>query len=426
MSPGSWRKCLNLLRHSGAALLGALALPVGGLALAVRPDWREGLLERLGSRTQSATGAVWLHGASVGEAALMARLHPGLMEMGFPVTASLFTPTGCRRFRELVGSVDCSLAPLDHPWLVDRVVSTLDPVALVLMETELWPFLISGCSRHEVPIAVVSGRLSDGSFENYRKIRPFWARRLAQIDRIGARSQVDAERFVALGARPDCVEVTGDLKLEPLSGPLPANPDLEVMLGECALFVAGSIHSGEEEAVLNVLDASGKAGLEVGLVLAPRHMDRVDSMLESVRRAGRTPKRRSHAGTSPLLPGEVLVLDTLGELSHCYARAKAAFVGGTLIAKGGHNLLEPVQYGVPVSFGPSIENVRQSAELLESSGAGQRVHDGQSLATWAVEALGQKGPSPAAEAGLRMIEAHRGSLERSLSLLSSLLEGKTP
>ncbi|MEE3328219.1 MAG: glycosyltransferase N-terminal domain-containing protein [Myxococcota bacterium] len=415
---------MNLLRHSAAALLGALALPVGALAVAIRPDWREGLAQRLGSRSRGPRGGVWLHGASVGEAAIMARLCPGLEEMGFPVTASLFTPTGCRRFRQLAPGVDCSLAPLDHPWLVDRVLSSLDPVALVLVETELWPFLISGSSRRDVPMAVVSGRLSDRSFENYRRFRPFFARQLARIDRIGARSDVDAERFVALGARSECVEVTGDLKLEPVDQSTSSQPEWDAILGESLVFVAGSTHEGEDEAALEALAICEKAGLEVALVLAPRHMNRVENVVDRVRNSGRTPRLRSQAGLSPLRAAEVLVLDTLGELPACYARARAAFVGGTLIAKGGHNLLEPAQYGVPVCFGPHIENVRESAELLETSGAGHRVNDAKELGAWAVDVLSQKGPNPAAQVGQKMIESHQGSLARSLALLSVLLEGR--
>jgi 3-deoxy-D-manno-octulosonic-acid transferase len=167
---------LNLLRHSGAALLGALALPAGALALALQPAWRPGLPQRLGQRTKGPEGGIWLHGASVGEAGVMARLCPGLEEMGYPVRASLSTWTGRRRFSELAAGVDCALAPLDHPWVVDRVLSALNPVALVLVETELWPFLISGASRRQVAIAVVSGRLSDRSFDHYRRLRAFFFR----------------------------------------------------------------------------------------------------------------------------------------------------------------------------------------------------------------------------------------------------------
>ena len=294
---------MNLLRHSGAALLAALAVPSGALALAIRSDWRENLSERLGSRAESPKRGVWLHGASMGEAAIMARLHPGLDAMGLPVTASLFTPTGCRRFRELVPGADCSLAPLDHPWVVDRVLSSLDPIALVLVETELWPFLISAASLRDVPIAVLSGRLSDRSFENYRRALPFFSPRLARIDRIGARSELDAERFLALGARPECVEVTGDLKLEPLEPSAGSPPDWDAILGGCMAFVAGSTHEGEEVAALEALYRCEREGLAVGLVLAPRHLTRVENVIEAVKRAGRTPRLRSQIGTSTLQAG---------------------------------------------------------------------------------------------------------------------------
>ena len=344
--------------------------------------------------------------------------------MGLPVTASLFTPTGCRRFRELVPGADCSLAPLDHPWVVDRVLSSLDPIALVLVETELWPFLISAASLRDVPIAVLSGRLSDRSFENYRRALPFFSPRLARIDRIGARSELDAERFLALGARPECVEVTGDLKLEPLEPSAGSPPDWDAILGGCMAFVAGSTHEGEEVAALEALSRCEREGLAVGLVLAPRHLTRVENVIEAVKRAGRTPRLRSQIGTSTLQAGEVLVLDTLGELPHCYAQAQAAFVGGTLIGKGGHNLLEPAQYGVPVCFGPHTENVRGSAELLEASGAGFRVHDAKELGDRVFDVLKWEGRHPAAEAGRKMIESHRGSLARSLDLVADLLEGR--
>jgi len=392
------------------------------MALALQPAWREGLHQRLGQRAKGQNGAIWLHGASVGEAAIMAKLCPGLEEMGYPVTASLFTMTGRSRFAELAAGVDCALSPLDHPWVVDRVLSALNPVALVLVETELWPFLISGASRRQVSIAVVSGRLSDRSFDHYRRLRVFFAGRLRQIDRIGARSELDAERFVALGARPERVEVTGDLKIDPLSASLSLAPDLDTLLGSCALLVAGSTHEGEEEAALEALRACEKEGLEVALVLAPRHMNRVNQVAESVRHAGRSLRLRTQTPITPLLSGEVLVLDTLGELPACYARAKGAFVGGTLSPKGGHNLVEPAQLGVPVSFGPHIENVRQSAEFLETCGAGRLVRDAQGLGVWAVDVLSHRVSNT--EAGRQLLASGRGSLQRSLSLISSLVEGK--
>ena len=415
---------MNLLRHSGAALFGAVALPAGALALALRPAWREGLGERLGQRAREPEGGIWLHGASVGEAAVMARLCPGLEESGYPVRASLSTLTGRRRFVELAAGVDCALAPLDHPWIVDRVLSALNPVALVLVETELWPFLISGASRRQVSIVVASGRISDRSFDHYRRLRTFFSGRLQRIDRIGARSELDAERFVELGARPDRVEVTGDLKLEPLQASLPVSPELDTLLGSCALLVAGSTHEGEEEAALGALRACERKGLQLALVLAPRRMTRVNELAESIRQTGRSVRLRSQTSATPLLAGEVLVLDTLGELPACYARAKGAFVGGTLNPKGGHNLLEPAQVGVPTSFGPHVENVRESAELLETSGVGRLVRDAQALESWAVDIFSRPASSSTAEEIRQRIESEGGSLRRTLSLISSVVEGR--
>ena len=160
----------------------------------------------------------------------------------------------------------------------------------------------------------------------------------------------------------------------------------------------------------------------MALVLAPRHMNRVNQVAESVRHAGRSLRLRTQTPFTPLLSGEVLVLDTLGELPACYARAKGAFVGGTLSPKGGHNLVEPAQLGVPVSFGPHIENVRQSAEFLETCGAGRLVRDAQGLGVWAVDVLSHRVSNT--EAGRQLLASGRGSLQRSLSLISSLVEGK--
>ncbi|MFP6639865.1 MAG: glycosyltransferase N-terminal domain-containing protein [Myxococcota bacterium] len=416
---------MTLLRHSGAALLGAVALPAGALALALRPRWREGWRERLGARDDAPPGAIWLHGASVGEAAVVARLAPALSARGYPLSASLTTSSGRARLKQLAPDMNCALAPLDHPWCVDRVLSALDPAVLILVETELWPCLIAGASRRGVPIALVSGRLSDRSFKQYRRFRWGFARSLSRIDFIGARSAEDAGRFVALGAEPKRVEVTGDLKLEPLDAQVPLPPELEQVLGECPLIVAGSTHSGEEQAALEALAACVSSGLDAALVLAPRRPDRCDSVADLVARAGRTLKRRSRLPAPPLQRGEVLLLDTLGELPALYARAVGAFVGGSLVPRGGHNLLEPAQSGIPVCFGPYTENVRESAIRLEESGAGRRVLNVQALAAWAVEVVGGHGARTAGQAGRELTPAQGGPLERTLALISPLVEARS-
>jgi 3-deoxy-D-manno-octulosonic-acid transferase len=174
--------------------------------------------------------------------------------------------------------------------------------------------------------------------------------------------------------------VTGDLKLEPPSGPPQLAPDLARVLGELPIFVAGSTHEGEEAAALDALAAVERAGIGAGLVLAPRKPSRAGEVASQVERAGRHLRRRSELGPEPLAPGEVLLLDGLGDLAAVYTRARVAFVGGTLAEAGGHNLLEPVHAGASVLFGPSVANARQAAELLLACGAGRRVADAAELA----------------------------------------------
>ncbi len=412
---------MSLLRHSGAALLAALAVPVGGLSLAINSKWRLGLSERLGARKGVSRGGVWLHGASVGEAAVMARLIPGLEAMAGGVNASLTSLSGRDRLHQLSPDTKKALAPLDHPWCVDRVLSALDPAALILVETELWPFLIEGASRRGIPIALVSARLSDRSFQNYLRFRPVFSRSLARIHGIGARSEEDADRFVALGAEESRIEVTGDLKLEPLAEGRFPDVELEEVLAGHPFLVAGSTHSGEESAALAALAACESVGLKLALVLAPRHASRMEEVARSVIDSGRSLKRRSTLSGGGLASGEVLLLDTFGELSFCYERSVGAFVGGTLVDRGGHNLLEPAQFGKPVCFGPYIQNVRESAQLLESSGAGRCVEDPQALAEWAIEIAGWTGSHPAGEAAEHLVKAHSGSLGRTLSFAEPLV-----
>jgi 3-deoxy-D-manno-octulosonic-acid transferase len=341
-----------------------------------------------------------------------------LCESGEDVVASSMTLTG----RDLLGrirpQVPCALAPLDHPWTVESALRRVRPSALVLVETELWPSWIAAADRRRIPVSVVSGRISDSSFPRYRRIVRWLRPILERIAAIGARSDADAERFRALGASPEKVQVTGDLKLEPMREPASLAEDLASLVGQVPLLVAGSTHEGEETALLEALAAVERAGLRASLVLAPRHPERFDAAEALVRRAGRAVRRRSRLELRPLAEGEVLLLDSMGELAGLYAHAAVAFVGGSLVPVGGHNLLEPVLEGRPVLFGPHTENAREAADLALRTGAGCRVADDADLARVAIEAL--RDPASwreRAEAGRQALERHRGTAERSAKLI---------
>lgn len=413
---------MGVFRHSIAALTATAAAPLGVLGLAVRPAWRQGLDERLGGGDAGVPGAIWVHGASVGEIQAATRLVDCLRARGHAVLTSTTTTTGRALMRAARPDIPCRLAPLDHPWCVDRALSRLEPAALVLIETELWPTWISGCARRDVPVLLVSGRISDRSFPRYRRVAPALRRTFGRIAAIGARSGLDRERFLALGAEAERVTVTGDLKLETAGSPPPTPADLADALRGVPTLVAGSTHPGEEAAALEGLAELERAGQRAALVLAPRRTSRAAEILSLAREAGRSARRRSKLGSLPLAPGEVLVLDTLGELRGVLAQADVAFVGGTLVPVGGHNLLEPIEGGRPVLFGPHTEGVRHVAAILEACGAGQRVTSGRDLGAAAARWLAD--PAEAARlgaAGREALRDHRGSAERAAVLVESSL-----
>ena len=409
------------LAHSLAALSAVTAAPLLVGAMALRQDLRVGLRQRLGLVPEQSPGRIWVHGSSVGEAVAALRLVDSLHANGHAVFASASTPSGHQMMRAMP-ELPCSLAPLDHPWCVGVALSRVAPQLLALVETELWPCWIAGAKRRGIPVVIVSGRLSDRSFRRYWRIRRLLSRTLRRLDAVGARTELDASRFIDLGVPADRVSVTGDLKLEPpLAAPTLAI-DLVRALSEVQVFVAGSTHPGEEEHALAALTACEVAGLPVGLVVAPRHLQRVDQVERDLLAAGRVVRRRSRLDASPLAAGEVLLLDTLGELSAIYAAAAVAFVGGSLVRLGGHNLVEPISAGCPVLFGPNVDNVRVHAELALASGAGTRIADGAALAAAVVVALCDSEARRARIArGREALTAHRGTAARTCLLLEDVI-----
>ncbi len=415
-------------RHALAAIAAAGVLPLAAAALCLRRSFRIGIGERLGLHPRRAPGAVWIHAASVGEILAAARLVDELGALRHPVVTSSVTPSGRDVMRQLRPALACHLAPLDHPWCVEAALARVRPAALVLVETELWPCWIAAAQRRGVPVALVSGRISDRSYVRYRRLAGLVRPTLSRLRAIGARSEADAERFRALGAHPERVSVTGDLKLEVDPEPAPVPPDLERVLGGTPLVVAGSTHAGEEEAVLAALAEAERAGLAAALVVAPRHRDRSAEVARLVRRSGRRLRLRSSPGEGVLRPGEVLLLDTLGELPALWRRADVAFVGGTLVGVGGHNVLEPVSAARPVIFGPHTANVRPAVELVAAAGAGVLLEHATALGPALCALL--RDPAAARDRGLRgqqALRAHHGSAARAAALVEAVLaSGRAP
>jgi len=411
-----------LVRH-GAAALAALALaPIGGATLLLKPAWREGASERLGLRGPRAAGSVWVHGASVGEILAATRLLDALLQHGRAVVASTNTATGNAVLAYTRPDVPRCFAPLDHPWCAAAALARVAPAALVLVETELWPCWIAAAARRRLPVVVVSARISERSLPRYQKLSPLLRGTFDRLSAVGARSDADAEHFAALGVAENRISVTGDLKLEAPTMTAALAPDFARMLGGVPFWVAASTRPGEEEAVLSAHAAAQRAGLASALVLAPRHLERIPELVLLLAARDVRWRRRSDRNHAPLAAGEVLLLDTLGELPAVFARARFAFVGGTLARIGGHNVLEPAYAGRGVLFGPHVENVRDAAALLLACGGARAVAHEPGLESAVVGWLRDPAQADACGAAAqRELARHHGATDRSRALVERVL-----
>jgi len=371
----------------------------------------------------------WLHAVSVGETIAAAPLVDGLRRLcpELPLVVSTVTATGARVVAErFAGVATHRYFPLDFPAAVRRSVRAIDPAFFICMETELWPNVLRELGRRGVPTMIANGRLSDRSFERYRLLRPVMRRVLADVRIFAMRSDEDARRVIALGAAPERVIVTGNLKNDAAADP-PGAADLwRRLLGlrpGQRVWIAGSTHKGEEDAVLAAHATGQSVHPDLALVLAPRHPERVEEVLALVLARGWRAVRRSTlpaAARSARPP--VIVLDTVGELAQMYTIADAVFVGGSLVPRGGHNVLEPALRRKPVLVGPHTDNFREAVALLVDAGAGVVVTDAASMAAELKALLSD--PVIAAkrgEAGAEAVAARHGAVAATLELVERYL-----
>jgi len=384
-----------------------------------------GLTERLGFLPAAAARLpappLWLHAASVGEVRAAAplvgwlrRSHPTL-----PLLVSTTTLTGRAVARDELRPDVVTLLPADALRIVDRAFRSVQPCALVVVETEIWPAMLRAASRVGAPIAVLSGRVSASSFARYRCVLPLLRAALAPVAVFGMQSAGDAERIVALGADPARVSVAGNLKggvgrADSVGTPLPGCDGRPTL-------VAASTQPGEEELVLAACARLWKTAPDLLLVVAPRRPERFAAVAALLDGAGLRVQRRS---ASPAVAAEtqVLLLDTLGELPAYFRHAVGVFVGGTVAPLGGHNVLEPAHFGVAVAFGPHTENVASAASALCAAGGGARVRDAAELAEEWRTLLST--PAAAAERGerARAVATSGDAVARNVELLAGLLE----
>ncbi|MDH7511822.1 MAG: 3-deoxy-D-manno-octulosonic acid transferase [Clostridiales bacterium] len=339
-------------------------------------------LDRLGlrlSRRTSVGPCLWFHAVSVGEVLSLRRLFREIKKEhhDWEIYCSTLTSTGHEVARaKLTEAASVFFVPLDFAWTVKRFFRALHPDLFVLVESEFWPNLLRISGKSASAVLLINGRISDRSFRKYRLFKPLMRRALQPIDRYLVQTEQDRERLLALGVQPDKTDVAGNLKTD-VNLPELKPEDLARIKREIGLspdkkvIVAGSTHKGEEAVLLSAYCASRKQKENVCLIIAPRHPQRADEVEKLAAGCGLRVSRKSEA--SPGRSWDVLILDTLGELAVFYALSDVAFVGGSLVPKGGQNLLEPAFYGKPVIFGPSMHNFAFLAEEFVRRGAARQV-----------------------------------------------------
>jgi 3-deoxy-D-manno-octulosonic-acid transferase len=390
--------------------------------------------ERFGFGERLEPSGIWIHAVSVGEVQASSALVITLRERypTVPVVVTTLTPTGAARAKSLFKDLaQVRYIPFDLPGSVRRFFNRVQPRLAVIFETELWPNLYHACGRRRIPLVLASARLSPRSVNRYRRLGSLFRDALSRGVVVAAQGESDADRFKALGADPDRTHVTGNIKFDfavPLDIDDRGRRLREFYAAGRPVWVAGSTHGAEEEVILDAHRVVRRAHPRALLVLVPRHPPRFDEVANALQRSGIRFVRRSQrvgekAGAAAAV-ADVLLVDTLGELLDFYAAGDVAFVGGSLVPVGGHNLLEPAALGLPILTGPYTDNSADVAKLLIARGAAAVVNDADELGH-AVSAL-LSDPDERArigEVGRDCVDSNRGALGKLLGLIEPLLRG---
>ena len=419
-------------------LIALLAIPYYGLVMLLTGKYRKSLGAKMGfgpdpfGAIKEQSPRIWIHAVSVGEvtaaAPIVAALRKAMPEACLVVSTS--TETGREMARNIISDATAMIYyPLDFWWVVRKVIRRIRPDIFVMTETELWPNFIHTCHRWGINVVMVNGRISPRSYRRYYGTRFFWRQTLREIDSMGMISTTDAERITAIGMSRERISVLGNAKYDGLAARV--SDDLadeirrRVKIGpDEHVLVAGSTHEGEETVVLRVYGELLADNPDMKLIIVPRHIDRGRTVLELVRSSGYP----DCLAMSEINAGRVrrheriLVVDVIGELFKIYSLATVVFCGGSLVPRGGQNILEAAAWGKVVFYGPSMEDFRDEKMLLEGIGAGFPIGSGEDLLRGirAVmkdpDVLRRKG-----EAAKAAVAANRGAAEKYASLICETL-----
>ncbi len=370
------------------------------------------------------TGGIWIHAVSVGETNAAVPLVDLLAKsQKRPIIFSVSTQTGMKVAQtRLAGKAFCVYFPFDFPFAVNRALALFAPAAVIFMETEIWPNFMRYARRRGVKTVLINGRISDRSFGNYQRIKWLVAPALGDFDLLLMQSAADAERITALGTLAGTVRIGGNIKFD---RPLPNLSEKKAITAEFGLpdgipvVVFASTHPGEDELFCGVTRELIAEGLSFFPVIVPRHIERAQKVAALCRDAGFAPRLRTAMETG----GDILILNTIGELARLYGGAAVAVMGGSFIPHGGQNPLEPAGWEVPVIFGPHMENFREISSLFLNAGAAANAADAAALKGALCRWL--KEPARAREMGVRgreLLIQNSGALKKTADAIGNLLE----
>lgn len=408
-----------------------LALPFIFIRLGLRslrqPEYRKRVGERLGFYPDRLDRCIWVHAVSVGETLAAIPLIKALKTRypGLPILITTMTPTGAARVQAAFGdTVKHAYIPYDLPGAMKRLLNSMNPVICIIMETELWPNLLAVTHSKNIPICLVNARLSEKSARGYQRIASLTHTMLQQIDMIAAHGTADAKRFISLGASSEKVMISGNIKFDI---ELPAelttkSAELREVLGrDRFIWIAASTHEGEEEIILEAhkqLRAKYPSAL---LILVPRHPNRFNAIAALSAASFITARRSLNEACTQ--ETQVYLGDTMGELLLLYGASDVAFVAGSLIQRGGHNMLEPAALGKPIIMGKSVYNFAEISELLINAKAMKQVIDADSLTRQLLQWIEQ--PNEREKAGayaLQVVADNRGALAKQMNVLAARIK----
>ena len=404
-----------------------LRLVIRGLAA---PNYRKRWGQRFGFFTSSESNkdVIWLHAVSVGETLAAVPLVKAL-QTKYPkhrLLITCMTPTGSDRITAAFGdSVDHSYAPYDTPDAVARFLKRVQPKMLIIMETELWPNTVAACYKRQIPVILANGRLSEKSARGYARVSKLSGPMVAQLSAVAAQHGDDGGRFTALGLPAEKLHITGNIKFD-----LELNAQIRLSAealrqqwdgtNQRPILLAASTHRGEDEIILQAFSLIKQSVNNALLVLVPRHPERFNQVGDLCLDAGYSLARRSNNDSTD--NADILLGDTMGELMTFFGACDIAFVGGSLVANGGHNMIEPAAWGKPTLSGLSVFNFAEVSRLLAEAGGLSLVEDAAVLAETVIELI--QNPQQARQMGQsaqQVAEANRGALERLLTVIDSSL-----